>query len=803
MIILLKSIISIPMIFFITGFLINSIYFTNKSLKFDSSIIFNIFVSIIITSFIGLILAQLELYSLFNLVVLLVLASIILYQKYKKIPRRIDFNPTIVFDCKNALIIILILSSILVFFHPFPWIAGGSDPGVYVSTGVNIAKTGSILIHDPLIAQMNISIQEALYDVEPASVYGFISWINTNSKFQFPGYYITDLTSGTITPQFLHIFPVWIAIFYSIFGLPGIFFVNPIFALLSILSLYLIGKRLFSWKVGALAGFILILNFAQIWYARYPFSEIMTQFFIISGLATFIQFNKTSDKYRAIISASLFGLASLTKLDFIFLLFPLGLYLIYIIYHRKWTLPHNYFLVTLFIMLIYSLFDYVLFSKPYVIRVIQLALNSPFSGSGSYKYNSFFTNIEILSLYITKIGFVLALIGILVILLRKDKNEKLLLVLISLMFSGLYLTQLPIGPDPPPWWARRFVPAIFPLYALFAAYAIYEIAKIKRIGIYFSGFLIALLFISLAATSYIIINHSEGNGMVKGVSELAENFKDNDMIIMGPSSEGAKLSTPLYYIFDKKVIFLFKFNPFPGLGIRQMPTPEKVSTGIDFLLNQGYNVYFVIGQNDPYMEKLIYSLAADHKIELINTQEFSYRHLSSKNEFQLPEDKIDIKMVSIIYKISKAKSNVTDDTENAIDIGTPPDFIYIENGFFGSERSNNLTFRWTTRDANIRIPFMERDNFSISIIASGMRSKNVPPANVSIYINEHLAGNFTAREDFEVYNMTVMKDLMTSPYSTLRINSSTWKPSEYIESTDSRELGIAIDKIYIKYITFE
>lgn len=793
LIILFKSIISLPFIFFIPGFLANSIFLKTKSFNFDSSLIFHIFVSIIITSFTGLILAQLGLFSLFNLVALLVLTSILLFQKYKKLPEKPKFNPIIEFNKKNILVTLLIISSILLFFHPFPWIAGGRDPGVYVSTGVHIAKSGSILIKDPLIAQMNTSIQEILYDVEPASVYGFISWANMNSKFQFPGFYITDLETGTITPQFLHIYPVWIAIFYSIFGLFGVFYVNPVFGVLSIISLYLLGKSLFSWKVGVLAGFILMLNFAQIWYARYPFSEMTAQFFSIAGLVTFIQFNKSHDRYFAIISALFFGLVLLTKAEGLMLLAPLGLYFIYIGLKNKWNKSCNYFLVTLFIILIYSLFDYFIFTKPYIENLLQLALNPP-QIPQNLQYSNIFTGLIMFSWYETYPGIFLSLAGFSLIFLRRGDKEKILLVFLALMFSVPFLLKLSISPDHP-WWARRFITLVFPLYALFSSYALSEICNVRKMGIYLFYSLTAILLLSLAAVSYPVITHSEGAGMTYGVSGLSKYFNESDIIIMGPSFKGGELSTPLNYIYDRKTIFISRFNPFPNYGIKELPTQEKISTGIDYLLNKEYNVYAVFPQNNIYMEKLLFFMSSNHKIDFIDDHDFSYKHLISKTD-SLPNIITDVQMNSLIYRISKLQADVPDNI--SIDIGSPSDIVYLESGFYGMENWGGINNRWTSGNVSIRIPTNEENGLLISIYGGGFRPEKLSPGNFSIYINEHLIGSFTAYGEYKFYNMTAPKDYLTIPYSTVLIRSDTWKPSEITGTSDTRDLGINIDKISIE-----
>jgi hypothetical protein len=359
------------------------------------------------------------------------------------------------------------------------------------------------------------------------------------------------------------------------------------------------------------------------------------------------------------------------------------------------------------------------------------------------------------------------------------------------------LFKTTILPDQP-WWVRRFVPAFLPLSALFASYALGEIIKVRKVGIYISIALIVFLISSLAVTSYPIITHSEGYGMIKGVSELSGYFKENDIVLMSFSFEGGELSAPLYYIYDKKIIYLYKINLFPGLGIRELQTPDQVSRGVDYLLDHGHDVYIVSSPDNIYMEKLLFYLSTSHKINFIDTHEFSYRHLEPTFD-SLPKNKIDLHVKSNIYKVSMDKPTVIEEANLSIDIGTPLDVTYLENGFYGMEKwDDNITFRWTSSNATIRIPTSKNKDLMISVKAQGYRPENIPPANVSLYLNGYLVGNFTAHEGYEMHNMTAIKNYITYPYSTLQISSNIWRPSKSLENGDIRDLGIKIDEISVE-----
>jgi hypothetical protein len=251
----------------------------------------------------------------------------------------------------------------------------------------------------------------------------------------------------------------------------------------------------------------------------------------------------------------------------------------------------------------------------------------------------------------------------------------------------------------------------------------------------------------------------------------------------------------LFYIYDKKVIFLYKYDLLPNLGTRELNSPEKVSKGIDYLLDNGHNVYII--SSNIYMDNILYFLDGNQTIDFIGTHEFSYRYLlPSFNE--LPNIKQDAYLMSNIYKVTRGKTNLINPTNASIDIGSPLDFRYIVSGFHDREKSGNITSRWTSGNADVRVPTPENRDLLIYISTGGLRPKNTPPALVNLYLNEHLIGNFTTQGEYKTYKIIANKEYLISPYSILRINSTTWKPSEYIGTSDTRDLGIKIDEISIE-----
>lgn len=184
--IILKAVISLPLIFFVPGYITyNTLVKEKLNLGFFEVVYPQILASILISGWIGLILAELGYFSLLNLLFLLIILSVFLLWK-KKIKFTIKSYPKPKLNREPLLLIVILLIAIGLFFHPYEWIKGGRDPGVYVNTGVNIAKTGSIIIHDPIMEGMDDSTKKIFYQFKTNPE--VLKKIKFDGK-QFPGFY--------------------------------------------------------------------------------------------------------------------------------------------------------------------------------------------------------------------------------------------------------------------------------------------------------------------------------------------------------------------------------------------------------------------------------------------------------------------------------------------------------------------------------------------------------------------------------------------------------------------------------------
>ncbi len=208
------------------------------------------------------------------------------------------------------------------FCRPHQFVKGAADAGVYVNLAANINRTGRVLIHDPDLAALDRRLDAYLLrPLPPGDVAPYLL---------LPGFYVTDPAQGAVVPQFYPLYPVWQAIALRLGGLEAALMTTGLWAVWGSLALYLtaraVGGRVAGWL--ALAG--LTLTGLQIWFARYPTTETLTQSLVWLGLWALTRWLGADDRSRRLpdicLAGLLLGQTLLARIDMFFVLaLPLGL----------------------------------------------------------------------------------------------------------------------------------------------------------------------------------------------------------------------------------------------------------------------------------------------------------------------------------------------------------------------------------------------------------------------------------------------------------------------------------------------
>lgn len=173
------------------------------------------------------------------------------------------------------------------------------DEGLYANHGIYIANHGRLDVVYPWPDDLDQIFHKGFKEI--------------------PGLY---LTKSSMTVQFAHLLPVWLAQAFSTFDYHGLFRLNAIFALLSLCIFYSLCRSIIPKGYAVIVTLFLAFNASQLWMARITLTEILTQLFIWSGLLALLVAHKNGKRRVAILAGIILGFSSLVRIDS-FLLVPL------------------------------------------------------------------------------------------------------------------------------------------------------------------------------------------------------------------------------------------------------------------------------------------------------------------------------------------------------------------------------------------------------------------------------------------------------------------------------------------------
>lgn len=297
-------------VFIALTYLVSIQFYYSRFKKVFENIIISLSVSVLVIGVLALGLVVLNQYSLFNLILFIVILSVgLLIVQFKK---RYSFLVFTVnkkcFNLQNVILIsLLIVVCYLYFFFPTQYILGGRDPGVYVVTAVNIAKTGGLNFDDPLLNEM-------------------YQYLGDDLRLGYPGIY-SELARGfsnsasDLVPQFYHLLPTYQAISYDLFGIDGLLRTTGFFGLFSIMLMYLMTKKISGGTAALIVMVLMLVNPAQLWNVRMPVTETLGQFILILSMYLLSKYWSQKSLIPFMLIGIVLGLSCLNRIDsFIYLI---------------------------------------------------------------------------------------------------------------------------------------------------------------------------------------------------------------------------------------------------------------------------------------------------------------------------------------------------------------------------------------------------------------------------------------------------------------------------------------------------
>jgi hypothetical protein len=194
-----------------------------------------------------------------------------------------------------AFAIVGLLFAILI-ARPFEVVLGVRDAGVYANIGFAIVRTGGIVQHDELVAQIGRDQSSDDPELRIAAEQAETNFLGVQhpdrtiaTRLRAAGFYINagELESGRVVPQFFHLYSAWIGLLAALLGLRGGLLATGLLGFLGVWGVGMLGRRLAGRWVGLLAMLFLALNGVQVWFSRYSTSEATVQFLTFAGLYAF------------------------------------------------------------------------------------------------------------------------------------------------------------------------------------------------------------------------------------------------------------------------------------------------------------------------------------------------------------------------------------------------------------------------------------------------------------------------------------------------------------------------------------
>jgi 4-amino-4-deoxy-L-arabinose transferase-like glycosyltransferase len=287
--------------------------FESALLRSDEALFLAVGVSTAFSAWLGLVLAEAGCFSLLTAAAIegaLGLLALVLGRRLWSAPiprprRAFDFGPV-------ALILVLAFA---LHARPTEYLFGGRDPGTYVAAMAIIGRTGGIEVRD-----------EVVRSIPPQDVDLF--YRNPENAARFMGFPLDGPESGRVVPENFHLYPAFGAYLYQSMGTRGALAAPPVFGILGTIAVFFALRRLFGDAAGFVAAALLSINVLQVWFARFPASEPMSQFLIFLGLLAFSIWEETRSHVFGALAGAVFGLSLLVRIDSVLIVVPFVAYIV-------------------------------------------------------------------------------------------------------------------------------------------------------------------------------------------------------------------------------------------------------------------------------------------------------------------------------------------------------------------------------------------------------------------------------------------------------------------------------------------
>lgn len=711
------------------------------------------------------------------------------------------------------------------FFPASEYVIGGKDPGVYVNEGIAIDRTGSLFRRDAVIANVPENARDLFFRSHRAEHY---------YGLRFMGVFLNDPGTGEVIAGWPHLYPASIAIGYRLGGTLGATNMVALWATFGLLAVYFFGSRL-TGRLAAFFGTVLLaLNVVEVWYGRYPNTEVVMQTLLFAALLALARGHQDDDPFFAWVGGALGALLIFLRFDAFLAIAGMGgaLALAWIVQGRKprwgFVLPivagtglglvyytgpmKQYFflyeqnlpsmLVGLGLLaavtgiavalgwqrarLARPLTRYLpLVSAVVLVALAAYALFVRQPGGRLTDYDAFALR-TFREAYVFWPALVAALAGYALVARREFWRDPAFFLVFA-GFSVFFFYKIHAVPEQF-WMARRFLPVILPGTLLLAAGAVFgpstpEHRRTMRRGLAATA-IMGFIGWQYVAAARPVAAHVEYKGAIRQVARLAQHFTDRDLVIVEGRNTGSDfhvLALPLAYQHGLQVLVL------------ESPRPDRrqFEGFLADALTKYDRVFFVGGGGTDLLSRRVNAAPIAFTPLLVPEYE-----TTPWNEYPgKPRDK------DLGYSVFQFTLGDGERRGFVLDVGYLDDLNVVR--FHAREITEGRTIRWTGPQSFIAATGLIGTEREVTLVMhDGGRPVAAPDAFVDVFFNETPLGRIRVTTGFQTYRLALPADAVRKAAESddpaqMRLVSTTWSPRDFLGGTDGRALGVMIDRVEI------
>jgi hypothetical protein len=728
--------------------------------------------------------------------------------------------------------------------RPGEYIVGGRDPGTYVATMAVIGRTGGIVYVDPVVRSI------------PREDVGIFYRHPGNPDFswgRFMGFPLERPETGRVFPEFFHLFPAFGAYLFQAMGVRGALATPVVFGVLGTLAVFFWLRRLFGIGTALLGGLLLAVNVVQVWFARTPVSEPMSQFLLALGLLAFARWEAEDSAAFGTLAGAALGLSLLVRIDSVLVVAALGLYVF--VRRAEGALPWRRALPLLLpfaFLAAHAGFHAAVFSRKYLSNITS----RPYWKEPPEVWAGAIALASVAILLAERVGPRLVR--------RMERSERLLKnvatgVVVTLALYAYFLRPLLSA------WAggdgndegRALADPGLLLDLGFGRLAAHDAQAFLRLGWFVTpvglaagvlGLLVAIrewrrhylfpLAVGLTFSAFylykirvfadyffalrrfvpVTIPLLLGLGAFF-VLRLAQRGRVRRLLAAG-------LGLFLFLSFLRQTLPLARYVDWKGSVDFVRDVSRRFGPGDVAIFEQVKSVHLLslplwavhgvniveLARFDPDVERLHHLLRAwrgrYRNIYFVHTyrtdlcglflqhvEDYAFSTLEWERGYGRPPRGPEPRGLRFTLSRVVLPEELQVPPLREIDIGGSDDFQV--SGFFDKEGGGDETFRWTGACASVYVPGASAGAGLIVRASEGQRPPAAPAPRVAVSLSGTPVGSFTAGQEWEDHRLRLPDPLPTGP-PVLRFDVAAWRPVNFLEdSSDIRDLGIMVDRIGI------